>query len=139
MAGDRRLGVGNALSLSRLPSTTFAQLFLYFAKSNSTHTLVDLIYSRDTYLILPIYLHIHSHTFLIFLSKCAGYFNDVRQEQGSYLLVRRRTIFLSQLEGNLSSNQLVGQLLDLLLDGHKSAGHGNWNSHLVLLDLQLLA
>ena len=46
-------------------------------------TLVDLIflsyliYSRDLYLILPIYLHDHSHTFFIFLSNALGLFYDV--------------------------------------------------------------
>ena len=62
-----------SVSSSRLSGTTFARLFLYFTKSNSSFTLVDLIfssyliYSRDPYLILPTYLHVHSHTFLIFL------------------------------------------------------------------------
>ena len=47
--------------------TTIARLFfLYFAKSNSSLTLVDLIfsyliYSRDTYLILPITSRSLSH------------------------------------------------------------------------------
>ena len=38
----------------------------------------------------------------------------------SYLLVRGRTIFLGQLKGDLGANQLVGQHLDVLLDGHES-------------------
>ena len=36
--------VADLMSLSRSSSTTFARLFLYFAKSNSSHTLVDLIF-----------------------------------------------------------------------------------------------
>ena len=48
-------------------------LFLYFAKSNSSPTPVDLIFpfilsNHVTFdLILPICLHVHSHMFLIFL------------------------------------------------------------------------
>ena len=49
-------------------------LFLYFTKSNSLFTLVDLIFllilsiHETSYLILPTYLHDHSHTSLIFSS-----------------------------------------------------------------------
>ena len=55
-------------------------LSFYFAKSNSFPTLVDLIlpsyliYSRDLYLILPIHLHIRSHTFIIFPSNTLVYY-----------------------------------------------------------------
>ena len=76
--------------------TTIARLFFYFAKSNSSFTLVDLIFLLilsihvtsylilsihvtsylilsihvTSYLILPKYLHDHSYTFLIFLQIC---------------------------------------------------------------------
>ena len=86
-------------------------LSLFFAKSNSLPTLVDLIfppyliYSRDTYLILPTYLHVHSHTFFIFLRSALFIIMiSFRNKEDSYLLVGRWTIFLSQLEGNLGPN-----------------------------------
>ena len=100
-----------SLSLSWLSGTTIAWLFLYFAKSNSSFTLVDLIfssyltYSRDPYLILPIYLHVHSHTFLIFSSNALIIVMTLsRNREDNYLLIRRRMIFLSQLKGNLSAH-----------------------------------
>ena len=133
------------LSSSRLSSTTFARLFLYFAKSNSSPTLVDLIFllilSIHMTLILSYpYLHIHSHTFFIFPSNALDIIYDVTTgtKEDNYLLVRRRTIFLGQLKGDLGANQLVGQYLDVLLDGHKATRNRNWNRYLVLLDLQLL-
>ena len=108
MSNDHDDDMNEELSSSWLSGTTFTRLFLYFAKSNSSHTLVDLIflpyliYSRDPYLILPIYLHVHSLTLLIFLSKYAGYYYDIIQGQTkNYLLVGGRTILLGQLEGDL--------------------------------------
>ena len=72
------------VSSSRSSNMTFARLFFIFAKSNSSLTLVDLIFL----LILSIHmtlilsypnLHVHSHTIFIFPSKCAGYFMTFRQ------------------------------------------------------------
>ena len=118
-------------------------LFFILLSPTLHPTLVDLIflsyliYSRDPYLILPIYLHVHSHTFLIFLPNALVYSMTSPQEQREklYLLVRRRTVLLGQLKGDLGSHQLVGQHLDLLLDGHESTQHRNRNGHLILLDL----
>ena len=96
---------------------TTARLFFFISLSSTLHhTLVDLIflsyliYSRDPYLILPIYLHVHSHTFLIFLSNALVYSMTSRQEQkrNNYLLVRRRAVFVGQLESHLGTHQLVG-------------------------------
>ena len=117
------------LSSSRSSGMTFAQLFLYFAKSNSSHTLVDLIFLlilsiRMTLILSYPSLHVPYLTFFVFPSKCTGYFmTSYRNKDKKYLLVSRRAVFLGQLEGDLSPDQLVGQLLDLLLDGHKSTRH----------------
>ena len=142
------------MSSSRSSDTTFTRLFLYFAKSNSSPTLIDLIfplilsihvipyliYSRDP---LSYLTHISSRSFshTLYLSlKCAGYFYDVTigTKGDNCLLVRRRTVFLGQLKGHLGADQLVGQHLDLLLDGHESTWNRNGDSYLVLLYLQLL-
>ena len=42
--------------------------------------LLYLIYSSDSYLILPIYLHDHSHTFFIFLPNALVIIYDIIQE-----------------------------------------------------------
>ena len=61
--------------------------FLYFAKSNSSHPLVDLIFlhilSIHVTLVLSYSsLHVHYPTFLIFL-KCAGLFHNIKQTKGT--------------------------------------------------------
>ena len=132
----------SGLSSSRLSGTTFAQLFLYFAKSNSSLTLVDLIFllilSIHVTLILsyPYTFTIHSHMFLIFLSNVLVIIMTSKQDRGgSYLLVQRRTIFLGQFEGNLGTDQLIGQYLNLFLDRHESTWDRNRNRYLILLNL----
>ena len=62
-------------------------LFFIFAKSNSSHPLVDLIflliiYSRDTYLILPITSRSLSHV-LYLSSKTLVYFYDIIKDKGT--------------------------------------------------------
>ena len=66
---------------------TIARLFFFISLSPTLHlTLVDLIfllyliYSRDPYLILPIYLHIRSYTFFIFLPNALVY--SMMSQQG---------------------------------------------------------
>ena len=66
-------------------TTTFAQLFLYFAKSNSSFTLVDLIFllilSIHMTLILS-YPSFHNPYLTLYVSfKCTGYCYDIIQEQ----------------------------------------------------------
>ena len=118
--------------------------FFIFAKSNSLHTLIDLIFL----LILSIHVTLilsYPYIFAFLISRSLSFpqkcwlFHDVIEQDKTkdYLLVRRRTIFLGQLEGDLSPDQLIGQLLNL--DGHESARERDRNGHLVLLDLQLLA
>ena len=76
------------VSSSQSFNTTFARLFLYFAKSNSSHTLVDLIFL----LILSIHvtlilshpsLHIRYPTFFIFLPNALVYYYDIITGQGN--------------------------------------------------------
>ena len=50
--------------------------FFYFAKSNSSYPLVNLILSYPS-------SHVHYPTFLIFLLKCAGLFYDAKQAKGT--------------------------------------------------------
>ena len=130
------------LSSSRSFDTTFTRLFLYFTKSNSSHILVDLIslsyliYSRD----ISSYLTHHftfitSHSLSFFPNALVYYYDITGTKRDNCLLVRWRVVLLSQLEGNLSAHQLVGQLLDLLLDGYETTWNRNRNSHLILLDL----
>ena len=83
-------------------------LLLYFAKSNSSFTLVDLIFL----LILSYLTQIPSQSFSHFPYlpfKCAVYYvtSSQKQRTGNYLLVRRRTILLGQLEGYLGPDQLI--------------------------------
>ena len=102
-----------------------------FAKSNSSSTPVDLIFllilSIHVTLILsyPYIFTLLLTSFLIFLSNMLVISMMLRQGQRRdlYLLVRRRTVFLGQLKGDLGPDQFVRQHLDLLLDGHKTT----WN------------
>ena len=121
----------------------YRSTLFFISLSPTLHlTLVDLIflpyliYSHDPYLILPIYLHIHSHTPLIFLSNTLVIvMTTVRDKEGNCLIVGRRTILLGQLKGDLGADQIVGQHLNDLLDGHKSTRDRDGNGHLVLLNL----
>ena len=63
----------NVIVIVTVAYATIARLFSLFCQVQLfTSTLVDLIflsyliYSRDPYLILPIYLHVLSHSFSIF-------------------------------------------------------------------------
>ena len=66
----------------------YRSTLFFISLSPTLHfTLVDLIflsyliYSRDPYLILPKYLHVHSHTLLIFSLKRAGLFYEVTAKE----------------------------------------------------------
>ena len=105
----------NLLSSSRSFDTTFARLLFFISLSPTLH-----IHS----LILSFSLSYLTHYFTFLISWSLSFLQmhwfilwQQAELGNSYLLVWRRLVFLCQLEGNLSPDQLVRELLDCLLDG----------------------
>ena len=113
--------------------------FFYFAMSNSSHPLVNLIFL----LILSIHvtlvlsypsLHVHYLTLLILLQNVLVYFYDIIRTREEYLLVRRRAVLVGQLEHDLGAHQFIGKHLDLVLDRDEPTWDRNRYCYLIFLD-----